>query len=346
MKPRTSIIHAVIGVVVLAAAWQFGLRDTRTEQSHTAAGTLVFPGLAAKLGEVVKVDIKGPRHEVVIGRHGGKWGLADRGYYPVQEDKLRELLTGLTELRITEPRTADPAEYARLGVEDLGARNGTSNLLSLLDAKGQPLATLILGHRRMRTQGNLPEAIYIRRPGEKQSWLAEGRVPADADPALWLNRDIADIASAKIAHVTATRGDSTLEFAREGDKLTLASPADHPKLDDYRVEDVGRALEVLTLTDVKPSGADPGTKLGTSVITTTDGMTITATLYKADKDIWARFAASGSGEAAKPAAALEARVHGWDYQIGAWKEQQFLPTLDDIKAAEPAKPAAPKPAGG
>ena len=351
MKPRTSLILAALAVIVLAAAWQFGIRDTPGEATHTAAGSLVFPGLAARLGAVAQVEIKGRQHSVVIGKHGDAWGLADRGFYPVQPDKLRELLTGLTELRITEPRTANPREYARLGVDDPTAPNSTANLLRLLDAKGQPIAALIIGHRRMRTQGDLPEAIYIRRPGEAQSWLAEGHLPADADPALWLDRDIADIPAAKVVHVTVTRHDvagaaTTLEFARVDDKLNLVSPADHPKLDDYKVSDVGRALETLTLSDVKPAAGEPGTQIGTSVITTTDGMTVTATLYKAGKDLWARFAASGSGGAAKEAAALEARVQGWDYQLGAWKEAQFVPSMDDLKAAEPAKPAPPPASGG
>jgi hypothetical protein len=274
---------------------------------------------------------------------GGKWGLADRDGFPVQADKLRELLTGLTELRITEPRTTDPTQYGRLGVEDPAA-TGTSNLLRLLAADGKPIVELIVGHRRVRTQGNVPETIFIRRPGQAQSWLAEGRLPVDADPQLWFERDIANIPAAKVAHVVSTRGDTVLDFARDGDKLALKAPAEHPKLDDYRIEEVGRAMESLTLTDVQPVAKQPGEKLGTAVITTTDGMTITATIFKADKDIWAQFAATGEGDGKKPAEELAARVQGWTYQVGAWKEKSFIPTMDDLKASEPAPPAAAAPA--
>ena len=45
----------------------------------------------------------------------------------------------------------------------------------------------------MRTQGNVPEEIYVRRPDDNQSWLAEGSLQADADPQLWLDRDIMNI---------------------------------------------------------------------------------------------------------------------------------------------------------
>jgi len=347
MKPRTTLFLVVAALAALFVGWQFGLRTEPATQQTEAAGRLVFPDLAAALANAARVEITHAGKTLVIVRNGDKWGLADRAGFPVQADKLRELFSGLTELRITEPRTADAAEWARLGVEDPQAAASNSNLLRVLDAGGKPIAELIVGHRRVRTQGNLPESIYIRRPGEQQSWLAEGRLPVDADPALWFERDIANIAPAKIAHVTVTRGDSVLEFARDGDKFSLVSPADHPKLDNYRVEDVARGLETLTLTDVKPSSDPPAgaEKLGTSVLTTTDGMVVTVTVFKAGPDIWTQYAATGTGDGKTAAEALQARVGGWIYEVGSWKEKSFVPTLDDLKADEPApaQPGAPTP---
>jgi hypothetical protein len=347
MNARTAVILAVLGVLAVAAGWQFGTRTEPSEQTSVAPGTLVFPELAPKLQQAARVEITHAGQTLVITKGAEKWGLADRGGFPVQQDKLRELLTGLTELRLTEPRTADPTQFSKLGVEDPKPATANSNLLRVLDNEGKLIVELIVGHRRVRTQGNVPEDIYVRRPGENQSWLAEGRLPVDADPQLWFDRDIANIDHGKIATVTVHRGDAVLEFGRDGDKLVLKSPAEHPKLDDYRVEDVGRSLETLTLTDVKPAAREPGEKIGTCDITTTDGVKISVTVFKAGKDIWAQFAAAGEGDAKKDADALQARVNGWAYQLGSWKEQAFVPTLDDLKASEPekkpAETAAPAP---
>ena len=51
------------------------------------------------------------------------------------------MLTALTELRLVEPRTADPKQYAILGVEDPTAKdtNGTADLLRLVDGTGKPI---------------------------------------------------------------------------------------------------------------------------------------------------------------------------------------------------------------
>ena len=77
-----------------------------------------FQGLAEKLQQAARVEITHAGQTLVITKGPEKWGLADRGGFPVQQDKLRELLTGLTELRLTEPRTSDPAQFSKLGVED------------------------------------------------------------------------------------------------------------------------------------------------------------------------------------------------------------------------------------
>jgi hypothetical protein len=340
MKFRTAIILAVVGVAAIGIGWQFGTRTEPSEQTTVPPGTLVFPDLAPKLQQAARVEITHAGQTLVITKGPEKWGLADRGGFPVQQDKLRELLTGLTELRLTERRTADPTLFSKLGVEDPQPATANSNLLRVLDGNGKVIVQLIVGHRRVRTEGDVPEEIYIRRPGENQSWLAEGRLPVDADPQLWFDRDIANIELAKIASVTVHRGDAVLEFGRDDGKFVLKSPADHPKLDDYRVEDVGRALETLTLTDVKPVAQEPGDKIGTCDITTTDGMKISVTVFKNGKDIWAQFAATGEGAAKKAADEMEHRVNGWAYQLGSWKEQAFVPTLDDLKASEPEKPPA------
>jgi hypothetical protein len=346
MKARTTYLLAAAAVVALAAGWQFGLRSVPVGQVEVAPGTLVFPGLAAKLQQAASIEATHQGKTMVIARKDGKWGLADRGGFPIQSDKLRELLTGLTELRITEARTADPTQFARLGVEDAQPATSNSTLLRVLAADGSPLAELIVGHRRVRTQGNLPESIYIRRPGETQSWVAEGRLPVDADPQLWFDRDIANIDHSRIASVVVTRGNTVLDFARDGDKLVLKSPADHPKLDDYRLEEVARGLETLTLTDVKPVAQQPGEKIGTAVVITTDGLKITIGVFRADKDIWIQLAATGEGAAKAEADALQARVGNWAYQVGSWKEKSFAPTMDDLKASEPTPSAAAAPAEG
>ncbi|MDE2198273.1 MAG: DUF4340 domain-containing protein [Rhodospirillales bacterium] len=349
MRPRTTLILVVLGVTSLALGWRFGVRETPTEATSVAAGTPVFPGLAPKLANARRIEITHQGKTLVLTLHDGVWGIADRDNFPVDVNKLRSMLSGLAELRMTEARTAIRAEFPVLGVENASPPTSNSTLLRVLDGAGKPIAALIVGHRRVRTAGGVPESIYIRRPGEAQSWLAEGRLTVDADPQLWFDRDILNIDHTRIAAVAVTRGAAALSFARQGKTLAMTAPADHPPLDAYKLDDIARALEQLTLTDVQPAAREPGTPIGSAVFTTTDGLSITATVFKTAKDVWAQFSAAGTGSAQKEAARIEARVKGWAYGVGSWKEAALVPSLDMLKAAAapasaPASPATSAPA--
>jgi hypothetical protein len=329
MRARTSLALIVLGAASLAAAL---ILRPAGDTGPTGGGQLVFPSIAATLPKAMQVTIASAGKTTTLELKGQNWGLAERADYPVIDSKLRQLFAGLAELQLTEPRTADPSEYSKLGVEKPGP-TGTSTLLTVRDGAGATIATLILGHRRVRSQGGLPEAVYIRRPDDAQSWLAEGAVPADADPQSWLVRDLTDIAPTRIVKVVATVGSDTLIFTRSGAKLAL-TPSGDVKLDDYKLDEIAGALSSLTMTDVQ-KGDLPGTKLGSSVFTTDDGLEITVTLSKQDKLLWASFSATGKG-----AEALK-KLEGWAYQLSDWRQTSLLPTLADIKAAEPEKPATP-----
>ena len=345
MSNRGLIVLVLLGMLSLGAGWHFGPGSVPASVPGAASGSLMFPGLAGRLAQARRIEIVHQGKTLAIERSGdgpdAAWGLADRDLYPVQSRVLREFLTGLTELRLVEKRTADPAGFARLGVENPDMPDGTSNLLRVLDADGNSLAALVLGHRRVRTQGNVPETIYVRRPDQAQAWLAEGRLTVSADPQSLIDRDIINLAPARIAGVTVTRGTEHLEFARDGDSLALTVPAEHPPLEPYRLEDIGSALDNLTLLDVRrahePPAENPGSQppLGEAVFTAIDGLAVHVTLFRDGKDLWARFAATGPD-----VRALAAKLNGWEFQIGVWKEKALLPTLEDLTAA-PAGNAAP-----
>ncbi|MEA2737316.1 MAG: hypothetical protein QOH05_623 [Acetobacteraceae bacterium] len=377
MRARSVGILVALAVLAVAGGWYFGTRTTPDEQTAIAGGKLMFPDLAPKLRDVVAIEITHQGKQIVIQRRSdGGWGVASMQDYPVQETKLRGMLTGLTELRLAEPRTTDPTEFGRLGLDDPNSPASSADLLRLLDRTGAPVVAVIVGHRRVRSQANVPEEIYVRRPGENQTWLAEASLQVDADASLWLDRNVMNIAHDRIASVAV--GDQTLVFGRQDGKFVLTQPAVHPKLEDYKVEDVARALELLTFQEVKadadapsahsaiadaanaglpntvsataeppnsglvtagsPTADAPGTTH--AVFMTNDGLAVTVTVFHADKDVWARFAVAGSSDKVKPEAErMNARLAGWSYQIGSWKEKSLVPGIDDLKAEEPAKPA-------
>lgn len=344
MTPRRAIILFAAGLVVFASGWYFGPASQPSERQSFAAGRPVFPDLAPKLAQAVRIEIVHQnKPAVTIEKTPSGWTLAERGGYRVIAGKLHALLAGLTELRLVEPRTSDPANFARLGVDPAG----DGNLLRVLDANNHPIVELIVGHSRKPTQGNLPEQVYIRRPNENQSWLAEGQLDVEADPQLWLDREIMNIDHGRVAHVTVRHGADSLQFARQGDKLALVEPADHPPLEAFKTEDVGRALEALSFEDVRPVKGTPAPSDAQSVFTTTDGLVITVDLTHDGKDSWARFSAAGGDQTKAEADGLNARLASWSYRLESWKEKSLSPLLDELKKApSPKAEASPAAAPG
>jgi hypothetical protein len=347
MNSRSTAILAAVAVVVLGIGVYVGTAD-REQQAEVPAAQTAFPGLAAKLAGATAIEVSQAGSTLHLARKGDGWTVPDKGGYPAKNASVHELLASLAGLRLAEARTANPDDYAKLGVADpakeASKEPGTGAMLvRVQDGGGATLAEILVGHTRFGSNGS-GDRVYVRRPGDAQAWLSDGPLKVEADPAQWVETDIANIAADKITSVTVTRDGQTLSFARKDGTLAMTAPAEHPPLEQYKVDDIGRALQGLMFDDVKPAPA-PGKPEGQAVFTTSDGMTITASVSKDGQNAWFEFAASGDDKAKDAVAAFEARVKGWAYQVGTWKEAAFVPTLDQLKASPP--PGAPaKPAAG
>lgn len=336
MKPRTSGILVIVGIIVLVAGWYFGPHQSPAEREQLATAPLFFPDLAPRLEQASKIEIASAGKKFVIERKGDLWGLPELGFYPVEASKVHSLLAGLTLLRRVSPRTSDPKEFATLGVADPTKAGSTGSLVVVGGAAGHQIVSLIVGQRRFATTANGPETLYVRLPGKQQSWLAEGPLSVEGQEDLWVDHSLANISHDRIVHVSVTRGEEQLAFAPKDGHLALLSPADHSALDSDKLEAVWSALESLSFSHVRAGPALPGKEFARSSFTTKDGTIITATLARDGKDLWARFAASGGGKDAK---ALTAKFGSWAFQLGDWRESELAPKLADlVKEAAPAKP--------
>jgi hypothetical protein len=327
--PRRLLLLGGAAVMAVGTALLFGPEEERRE--GVAPGSLAFPGLAARLADARRIELRRREGSVTLLRVGDGWVVAEASSYLARPERVREMLTGLTELRLMEERTSDPAQLSRLGVDDPQAPGSTAVLLRVLGAGKAPIVELILGRRRVRTQGNVPESVYVRRPGDARAWLAEGRLAAEADPQLWLDRDIANIAPARIRRVAVERaGEAPLVIGRHPDGqqlLRIEAPENAPAGDPLNLDEVGRAFEMLSFIEVRPEAEIPGEALGGARFELTEGLAVTVWANRDGNLLWIRLAAAGG---TPEAAALNARWQGWAYQVGVWKEKAMVPRLEDL----------------
>lgn len=301
-----------------------------------AQGQLAFPKLAEQAAGAERVVLRQVKKTLTLVHGDTSWGIAEKDGYPALPDKVHALFSGLADMRLRETRTAQPSEYTRLGVEDPTQDGATGALIQVL-GKSAPIAELIVGHRRAAQGTSTEQQMYVRRPNEAQSWLADGSVDADTDFAGWVGHDLTNISRERVKSVSSTGPDGSFAFSIADGKASLDAPADHPELDPSKLDDVARGLEYLTLSDVAAAAKQPGTLLADTVFTTKDGLAVKLHVTLADKALWVSFSATGDGEAAKEATTIDQGAAGWAFQVGDWKRTGLAPTLKDLLPKEPEK---------
>ena len=150
----------------------------------------LVPGLAKALPGLAEVELEQGDATLVFERRGDAWRIRDAAW---RADRrwLQPLLLGLANARCDEPRTADPARFARIGVAWPAAAEASPD-----GAFARPTGRLrfTLDGREVAVIVGYPQArggTYVRVEGAPHSCLSAAtlRLPARAaewfDPQLW-----------------------------------------------------------------------------------------------------------------------------------------------------------------
>jgi hypothetical protein len=338
MQQRGLFLLVAATAVCLAAAVAAVATGDRYA-SVAPANRPAFPSLAEELGRVASVGLERKGLVVTFRRRGDDWLVAQKADYPADAGKVRQIVLTLAEMRLVEPKTRLPALYGRLEVEAPG--DGDATLVSVADQSGKVLARLIVGNRRFDRLGEGQAGVYVRKPGNAQSWLASGNLDFSGNLVGWLDRQIVDIPDSRIAKVSLSGPDGArLVLSRvkpDGDFAVEGAPANTKFKSGTVKNEPATALEALDLDDVAPAAKMPVPENGVAAAsyTTFDGLTIDLRLIRKKETDWVALAATGSGKAAPEAKKIEARVAGWSYAIPSYKAGLFKTRLADL--IEPQK---------
>jgi len=185
------MILAVIALLAFGGAYYL---STRRDSSPGTSGTLLFPTLAAQVNTVTEISVqKGSATPVlIVHKLGETWSVAERANYPADVAKLRRLLLSLTDAKIVEEKTSNPASYPVIGVEDplKPDASGVEITVTAVDGKH----ALIVGK-------SAPDGTFVRRAGEAKSYSVSPGISVDAEPRFWIDTKLLDINIADIQKV-------------------------------------------------------------------------------------------------------------------------------------------------
>jgi hypothetical protein len=281
---------------------------------------------------------------VTVHKDGTHWTVMERGDYPADMSKLRKLLAALRDAKIIEEKTADPARYAEIGVEDPikpGATGAEITVIASADKLG-----LIVG--KPVGEGN-----FVRRTGEKTSYSVEPAIAAETDPRFWIDTRLIDVPAASIQSIEvkpASGPGYTIRRSNAADStfsLEGAPPGRKP-LEAAALAPGSSTLAGLDAEDVSPAADVDFSQASQATVTLTDGnvLTLTGTVIAAKH--WLSVKASKD-------AALTGKAQGRAFEIASYRydaifkplEQMLVPkegaaTPPGAPGSHPTKRAAPQ----
>jgi hypothetical protein len=251
--------------------------------------------------------------------------------YPADAARVRELALGLGNLRVVEAKTSDKANYTRLGVESPDTPTAASTLVELV--AGDKTWSLIVG------KGADNRAVYVRKPSEEASLLAEPFLSADPDQKRWIDRLLVDLQGADVREVSVKTGKAPayrVSRAKPGEELAL-SPVSKGRAAASNVILNGavEALASFSFDDVRALPSPAPVPTDTATYRTFDGQVIELTGRREGEKAFITLSARRDGPApAEPknqtTERLAQRAPGMEFEVPAYKYSALFKPIDEL----------------
>jgi len=337
MKSKTIGLLAGITIVGILLA-VFANREPSS--SLPQSGQLVFPDLMSVINDVNEVVIETKDQTITLVRGEKSWGVKEKASYRADVEKVKQAIVGLADLRIHEPKTQNPELYERLGLQDKDQEGSTSKTVTVKTADNAETAKLVMGNQRPAKGNPRMSDIYVRKPGDPQTWLAIGNVPIETMPDEWLDKEVTALPTKRVRQVTVThpKGDTLHLSKAKPDDLDFhldSIPSGFKISSQFNVNNVVGTLVQLSFEDVKPQAeidfsANPGVS---AVLETFDGLRLHVQTAKLDEHVWGKFSTEVDTNLIQPSEP-ETKLEDTEKSEGAEKEKGDKDTEADIPKKE------------
>jgi hypothetical protein len=334
-------------ITLAAAALVFLIPQKTGKESERESGKLL-PGLASVANDLdyLKLTAAGNETVATFQRKEGKWRLVEAESYPADWDRLKSLLSELSQAEVIEQKTSNPDYYARLGVEDVSAPEAAGVMLEFAEATGLP--AVIIGNSATGREGQ-----YVRLAGGEGSVLIDRSLDLPADRDQWLDREIVDISRDEVVEVNITHPDgetiTAVRKSADDENFELMDvPADREPTSNWAVNALGGGMSSLRLEKVtEDSGIDWSSAIVFTLLTA-DGMRANCWLVDTEEGSWVRLGVSvyqAMGQQAEPQEGEEQeftevltervnqineRVSGWAYRIPQHQFDTMTKRMEDL----------------
>jgi Domain of unknown function (DUF4340) len=253
---KTLVILGLVTLAVILAA--LFIQETPTEIE--GSGDLMLPDMLTRVNDVNEIKVSHQAETVTVAHREHSWVVLEKSNYPAAEDRVRQYLIGLAQLRRLEPKTRNPERYAELGLDDIGEKNTKSAHVSVTDSNGGKIADLIIGDRHPAKSDPSRSELFVRMQDDPQSWLVEGKLPNYYTTTDWLDKTILKLDRKRIREVTIIHEDGEEVAVRRQNKTAndfrlLNVPEEAKVKSAFSINSIADTFADLTLDDVLPGKA-------------------------------------------------------------------------------------------
>jgi hypothetical protein len=319
----------IVAAALIALATALYLSSVRNAP-HETAGLVLLPGLAAELDTVTEVSVRkaSATPNVTVHRTGDAWTVAQRADYPADVTKVHKLLLALSDAKIVEEKTADPANYSIIGVEDAAQPSATSAEVTVSAKDGKH--AVIVGKP-------IEEGSFVRRAGEAKSYSVTPAISVDSEPKAWIDQRLIDIPVTSIQSVEEKPASGPgyvlkrLKPNEEGFSLD-GTPAGRKALDAKALAPSSSAITGLTAEDVGAPADIDFSKPSQAIFTLADGSVLNVTGTQAGDKRWIEI--QGSKDPA-----IATKTQNRAFEVATYRYDAIFRPLDQLLVPKETKPA-------
>lgn len=298
-----------------------------TSGDHAKFGQPVLKDFAETRGDTQQIRFTMADDSYTLLRTSDGWVMKESGNYPIRADRLSQLASDLEQLAFDEARTSDPYKFNQLG---LGSpdEDGNGVLVEIFGPEGELSEELIIGRKGDR--------IYVRKPGDDQTYRTQGDLPPFYNRRAWLDFDIIDIDPSAIRSVRITDAVGQSVYLRRNPGADERNFRPAPPHQDDLVRDrlaissTALAITRLSARDAKPADQLMTDAVGQHISETFDGLEIDLKAYREPDGLWVTMRAVEAGEGARRAEDINRKAEGWAFRISDYDFQDFTPLVSRL----------------
>jgi hypothetical protein len=297
MNAKTLLVLGLATAALLGAAYVVANQKEGAHSPTREAGLKLFPELQKSLNSVASIEVHSKEGVIRLAKDGERWGMAEKGGYPVDFDKVKQLAVAVAEFEIVSELSKNSENFKKLGVEAPTEEGAESKRLTLKDPAGAVLADVIIGQPKVTQGFGGKPSLFVRPASSDQPYRVTGQVNLAGDASSWMKREICKLESNRVSQVVIAHPD--------GARLAIKKDAAEDK--DFQVEDlpageelmwagaangIAGALQYLSLEDVRPAGESTLEDPTVAEFTTFDGIRVTVRSTEQDGKTWLSLAAA------------------------------------------------------